>query len=137
MKHFFLLTFYLAATNFVFAQVPLDTVFVSKKKSIESNYVVRYYYYPNLQVYFDTESELFIFQKNNLWITSQSIPANYRGYGLYNNFFVVIKGYTGDNPYVFIEEHRKQFPANFGSKKRKKETSNQLNGDKVVANKYL
>jgi hypothetical protein len=138
MKRFFLLVIFYLANQLVVAQVHLDTDIVSQKKSQESNLAVRYYYYPNLRAYFDTRNGLFIYKKGNSWITAESMPANLMGYGLYNNTFVILNGYVGDEPYAFIEEHRKQFPPNYSNKRRKKEDTNQLStNNTVTTNKYL
>ena len=57
--------------------------------------------------------------KEGEWITSDFLPANYRGYCLNNNSYVVIDGFTNDEPYTLINEHKKKYPANFSSKRRK------------------
>jgi hypothetical protein len=114
-----LLVFLFVSTSSIVAQELLDTVFVSRKKKIELFTKVRYYYYPNLEAYFDTQSALYIYKKNGVWITSEHISPNYKGYCLYNNTFVIIKGYTDDEPYCLINEHKKEYPANFSNKRRK------------------
>jgi len=101
------------------AQVALETVYVSKKKAPKTEVVGRYYYYPNLESYFDTCSSEFIFKKNGEWIRSQAMPANYRGYSLYNNFFVLLPGFEEEEPYRNINNDKKKYPANFSGKRKK------------------
>jgi hypothetical protein len=103
-----------------FAQINLETVYVSRKNTTKVIPAVRYYYYPNLQAYYDICTSLYIYRKEGEWITADYMPSNYRGYCIYNNNYVLIDGFTEDNPYTLISEHKKQYPANY-SRKRKKE----------------
>jgi hypothetical protein len=114
-----LIVFFLSESSY--SQVDLDTVFVTKKRENAAFMMIRYYYYPNLQAYFDTETTLYIYKSNGEWITSERIPANFRGYSLKNSNYVMIKGYLGDEPYTLLEKHKKDFPADFSSKRRPKD----------------
>ena len=90
---------------------------LSKSKTpskIESavNSSIRYYYYPNLQAYFDTQSNLYIFRVNKQWISAESFPENYGGYSLYNNHRVKIDDYNGDDVTELLEIHKVLYPYN-------------------------
>lgn len=100
------------------AQISLDTIFISRRKAVENFTAVRYYYYPNLEAYFDTRRALYIFKQNGVWVTSDYIAPNYRGYCLKNNNYVFLNGYLGDTPYELLEQHKKEFPADFSSKRK-------------------
>jgi hypothetical protein len=102
-----------------FAQIELETVYVSRNKTTKAIPAVRYYYYPNLQAYYDTCIASYIYQKDGEWITAERIAPNYRGYSLYNNNYVILDGFTNDEPYLLINEHKKKYPANYSSKRRK------------------
>ncbi len=102
-----------------YAQVVLETVYVSKQKTAKVVPAVRYYYYPNLQAYYDTCTGQYLYTKDGEWITADFLPSNYRGYCLFNNNYVLIEGFTEDEPYTLINEHKKKYPANFSSKRRK------------------
>lgn len=104
------------ASQFAEAQVTLDTLFVANRKSMEEVTQTRYYYYPNLQTYFDTRTALFIHQENGQWITSETINPNERGYCVKNGMFVVLTGYYDDEPYKKLAEHKKIYPADFSSR---------------------
>ena len=83
---------------------------------------IRYYYYPNLQAYFDTQSNLYLFRVNKQWISADSLPENYGGYSLYNKHRVKIDDYDGDDVTELLEIHKVLYPYN--SKGRlKKENS--------------
>ena len=102
-----------------FAQISLETVYVSRKKATKAIPAVRYYYYPNLQAYYDTCTARYLYMKDGEWITAEHMAPNYRGYCLYNNNYVILDGFTNDEPYLLINEHKKKYPANYSSKRRK------------------
>ena len=104
------------ATQLAEAQVALDTLFVANRKSMEEVTQTRYYYYPNLQAYFDTRIAMFVHQENGQWVTSETINPIVRGYSLKNNMYVVLQGYYDDEPYKKLVEHRKQYPADYSSR---------------------
>ncbi len=82
----------------------------------------RYYYYPNLQAYFDSKENLFLFRVNKSWISAESIPENYGGYSLYNKHRIKITDYVGENITELLPIHKLLYPYN--SKGRlKKENS--------------
>ena len=111
--------FFLLFFQFSFAQIELETVYVVAKKSAKTPVEVRYYYFPNLEAYFDTCNSEYIFKKDGEWVTDKYIPASYRGYSLYNKTYIILEGYTEDKPYNLLHEHKKKYPANFSSKGRK------------------
>lgn len=50
----------------------------------------RYYYFPDIECYYDLSTREFIYLNNGLWGYSQYLPAFYSGFDLYNGFVVVI-----------------------------------------------
>ena len=81
-------------------------------KSESSINSIRYYYYPNLQAYFDTQSNLYIFRLNRQWISAESLPENYGGYSLYNDHRVKIDDYFGDDITELLAIHKVLYPYN-------------------------
>ena len=79
---------------------------------------IRYYYYPNLQAYFDTETLTYLYSKNKEWVESTRIPSGHMGYSIYNTNKVAISNYLGDAPYEMIDEHRKQYPPQYVAKRQ-------------------
>lgn len=75
-----------------------------------TNCQLRYYYFPNLEAYFDTQKSIYYYKENGEWITADEIPDGYRGYSIYNKSTVYITDYDDDIPYQFIEIHRKKYP---------------------------
>jgi hypothetical protein len=101
------------------AQIALDTIYVSNKKTTEDFIGIRYYYYPNLETYFDTKRALYIHKENGSWITSELLTIS-RGYSSRNGFYVMIKGYTGDEPYTLFELHKQKYPADYSTRRKPK-----------------
>jgi hypothetical protein len=88
-------------------QVPLDSI--------------RYYYYPNLQAYFDTHKKEYIYKKSGEWIREKTIPTDYRGYSLFNKNYEIVNGLvTEDNPEKYIETHKEIYPQIFTAKEMRK-----------------
>ena len=75
-----------------------------------TNCVLRYYYFPNLEAYYDTQKNVYHFTESGQWVTANEIPAGYRGYSLYNKVNVIIKDYDDEDPTQFIRVHKKRYP---------------------------
>jgi hypothetical protein len=72
----------------------------------------RYYYFPNMEVYYDIKNKVYHYQADKTWQVSAELPAYYGGYSLFKNERVYITDYEGDNPEELIKTHRKEFPFN-------------------------
>lgn len=79
---------------------------------------IRYYYYPNLQAYFDTDTGTYLYIKNNEWVEGNEIPKGLRGYSLLNGQRVAITDYSGDEPYNVFSKHKEMYPANYNAKRQ-------------------
>lgn len=53
---------------------------------------VRYYYLPDIEVYYDLADEEFIYLQNGQWFFSPVLPPIYNAYDLYGGFVVVLDG---------------------------------------------
>lgn len=84
----------------------------------ETNCELRYYYFPNLQAYFDTKTSDYIFMQNGVWTKAKEIPSGYRGYSLHNKICVLITDYDDDDPTQFTAQYKQQYPANFTGRSR-------------------
>ncbi|WP_162128324.1 hypothetical protein [Flavobacterium phycosphaerae] len=76
-------------------------------KSVKS-----YYYFPNMQVYYDIEKKMYHYQLNKEWVISEELPLYYGGYSLFKNERVLVTIANGDAPQTYIKTHRKEFPYN-------------------------
>lgn len=75
-----------------------------------SNCQLRYYYFPNLEAYFDTQKNIYYFKEDAEWTTAEEIPDGYRGYSLYNRIYVFITDYDDDLIIQFVNIHKKKYP---------------------------
>lgn len=73
---------------------------------------IRYYYFPNIQAYFDLNEKVYLYKDKGEWIEAEELPKYYGGYSLFKNARVSITDYLGDEPYLFIEVHKKLYPYN-------------------------
>ena len=85
----------------------------------KTNCKLRYYYFPNLEAYFDTLENVYYYQANGDWNTVEELPENYGGYSLYKNVRVMLTDFDGDNPYQFIKKHKKTYPYSSNGKIKK------------------
>jgi hypothetical protein len=74
----------------------------------------RYYYLPDIDVYYDVNQSQFIYDNNGKWMHENRLPAQYRQYDLYSGYKVVLnKNYKGDAPYNYHKEHRTNYPKGY------------------------
>lgn len=119
--NYFYLGILLIATSYTYSQeVKTDAVVKDEKQSTESTMKFRYYYYPNLKTYYDVFDDVYIYKEKDQWVKRKQMQANSRGYSMSNNVYVPLKDYLGEDPYQFIEQHQKDFPANYKSRKQTK-----------------
>lgn len=76
----------------------------------QTNCILRYYYFPNLEAYYDTQKNKYWYLENGQWIVADEIPEGYRGYSLYNKVNVLIHDYDDDDPTQFLARHKKKYP---------------------------
>lgn len=75
-----------------------------------TNCQLRYYYFPNLEAYFDTQKRIYYFKQEGKWVTAEEIPDGYRGYSIYNKTNIFINDYDDEDPCQFIDIHKKKYP---------------------------
>ncbi|WP_293872422.1 hypothetical protein [Flavobacterium sp.] len=88
----------------------------SEKESLpidaKTNCYLRYYYFPNLEAYFDNLEMMYYFKIDGKWLSDDELPTNYCGYSIYNKLKVIITDYDGDQPYQLLATHKKMYPYN-------------------------
>lgn len=67
---------------------------------------VEYYYFPDLDVYFDVNSSLFYYSSGSKWISNRYLPDKYNKYDLYSLYKVVI---NGNQPWKNNKTHKKEY----------------------------
>ena len=116
------LSFNLSEAQAQVQSVQMDTIFI-RKKPAPAFVEVRYYYYPNLQAYFDTKIAMYFTKKDGQWVKSETIDTTTRGYSLKNNFYVMLKGFTADEPWTSFEDHKSKYPADYSSRPKPKQNT--------------
>ncbi|OXG05061.1 hypothetical protein BC749_10951 [Flavobacterium araucananum] len=106
----------------IFAGLFLITVFsnaqvLSQKKAVSrpgwgpiTNVEFRYYYLPDIDIYYDTDKNEFIYDKKGKWIRDKFLPSRSKEYDLYDGYTVIITDYNGKKPYVYHQKHLALFP---------------------------
>ncbi len=69
----------------------------------------RYYYLPDVDSYYDVQSQRFIYYSGNTWVHRKSLPNQYRNYDLYNGYKVVLTDYRGKAPYTYYKQHKVKY----------------------------
>jgi len=79
----------------------------------------RYYYLPDIDVYYDVNQSAFLYDNGGKWIREKRLPSKYRQYDLYSGYKVVLTDYRGDAPYKYHEKHRANYPKGYKGKPQK------------------
>ncbi|MCD8044330.1 MAG: hypothetical protein LUH10_14865 [Tannerellaceae bacterium] len=67
---------------------------------------VDYYYFPDINIYYDVNNGLFYYSSRGKWIADRYLPAKYRRYDLYVMYKVVL---NERQPWVYNKVHRRQY----------------------------
>jgi len=116
-KAFYLASALLLALQTANAQTPTQKTSDVESEDALPSVGLRYYYYPNLDAYFDTRTNLYIYEIEGVWTKSKELKSGLRGYSLLNGTRVPITDYNGETLYSQLAEHRKQFPKKYSSKR--------------------
>lgn len=74
---------------------------------------VRYYYLPDLMVYYDVHTSMFIYPRGNRWIHRAYLPGYYGQFDLYSTYKVVLVDYYGPYPYQNFHLHRSTYAVGY------------------------
>ncbi|MCX6182811.1 MAG: hypothetical protein NT150_12880 [Bacteroidetes bacterium] len=78
-----------------------------------------YYYLPDIEVYYDTRTAVFIYYENNVWVRRTYLPARHKNYDLYHGYKVVLTDYHGSSPYDHFKEHKVSYYKGYKGKAQK------------------
>ena len=67
---------------------------------------VRYYYLPDVEAYYDVQTNMFIYFEGRSWVHRSYLQSRYKNYDLYSGYKVIMKDYHGDTPYYKHREYR-------------------------------
>ncbi|MGJ7032573.1 hypothetical protein [Niabella hirudinis] len=66
----------------------------------------RYYYLPEINAYYDVRNGTYIYQNRRSWVTTRTLPLQYRNVNLYNTYKVVI---NDRNPWRYNAMHQNRY----------------------------
>lgn len=108
MKYIIFLLFTIYSFSQEEVKLPIDPI---------TNCELRYYYYSNMEMYYDFKTKTYIYIKNGVITETKTKPVI--GYSLYNNKFVRIRDYDDNDILNCLEKHKRLYPY-VSSKKRNK-----------------
>ena len=104
-------------------------VYEPLRRHVHTNYchhedLVDYYYYPEIEVYFDVHAGLYLYYASNGWVRSRYLPSYCDDYNI-NRGYRVQLDYHGQRPYTHYHEHKvkykcKGYKKEYKHKKHKK-----------------
>lgn len=110
MKKFFLLallTAGIATTQFANAQVSIQVNIGNQPQWGPYGYnQARYYYIPELNMYYDVFNRSYIYQSRRSWTHSRTLPVQYRNFDFYNTYKVVV---NSNNPWRDNLVHQRNY----------------------------
>lgn len=69
---------------------------------------IDYYYYPEIEVYYDVHSSVYIYLDSNTWVRSRYLPRYCSNYNIERGYRVVLD-YHGRRPYNDFHHHKKRY----------------------------
>ncbi|UYW02194.1 hypothetical protein K5I29_04630 [Flavobacterium agricola] len=72
----------------------------------------RYYFIPEIGVYYDIPTRMYIYPHKKGWVRNRHLPKHYAKYNL-NACYKVSLYDIGPNPYVYYDTHVKKYPKNY------------------------
>ena len=97
---------------------PAHRVYESEYRHVHSRYCdhyevvepVAYYYYPEIEAYFDINSSVYIYYTSNGWMRSRYLPSYCSHYDVRRGYRVALD-YHGNRPYRYFEDHKRKYKA--------------------------
>ncbi len=74
---------------------------------------VRYYYLPDIEIYYDLQKANFIYSNGTNWVYSDVLPMKYSSYDLYSGHKVMLFDYFGPKPYSNFKTHKSKYPKGY------------------------
>ncbi|MCC9019502.1 MULTISPECIES: hypothetical protein [Flavobacterium] len=119
LKYFFIAMTFIAVSSLQ-AQVSVNVNIGTPPAWGPAGYTdVRYYYLPDLEMYYDINASIYIYISNGKWIRARNLPRNYRNYDLYNEYKVVLTDYRGNSPYDNYKTHKVKYGKGYIGKPQK------------------
>jgi len=79
--------------------------------------LVRYVYFPELTIYYDLHSSMYVYLEGGVWIRRKVLPPRYRPYNLRRSRYVRIRDYRGDQIDQYHQERKDRGRSNLERKR--------------------
>ena len=70
---------------------------------------VRYYYLPDIEVYYDVWNQEFVYLEDGSWVFTPVLPPMYAGFDLYNSFVVILDAHVYE-PWMHHQYYVAHYP---------------------------
>lgn len=74
-----------------------------------TNLAIGYYYLPDIESYYDTRANVYVYLERGNWIRSRNLPSRYRNYDARNGYKVALNNYHGNQPYQNFNTDRRRY----------------------------
>lgn len=74
---------------------------------------VRFYFLPDIQVYYDVTDKVFIYRSGTTWVRTATLPGRYGTFNLYTGYKVMLTDADGDRPYEHFDDHCRRYPKGY------------------------
>ena len=71
---------------------------------------VEYYYYPEIEAYYDNNASVYIYYTSNGWVRSRYLPSYCNHYDVRRGYRVALD-YHGNRPYRYFDDHKRKYKA--------------------------
>jgi hypothetical protein len=74
---------------------------------------IRFYYIPDIQMYYDVNSGEYAYYSGGAWVHTTVLPARYKSYDFYKAYKVPLRDYHGDRPWENHTAYHKSYPKSY------------------------
>jgi hypothetical protein len=74
---------------------------------------VRFYYIPDIGVYFDVNAGEYVYYSGGTWVHAHELPPAYGHYDLYRGYKVPLREYHGEHPWENHAVYIKTYPKGY------------------------
>lgn len=96
---------------------------------------VDFYYIPDIQSYYDVNNSVYVYRNNGNWCRTRYVPVQYLNYNLNHAHRVALRGYHGNQPYAYYNNHTVRYNNNRDYNSGRKQYNNRRYADNYKGNK--
>lgn len=73
----------------------------------------RFYYLPDMEMYYDMQSSHFIYYNGSAWKSTDVLPVKYSNFDINIIEKVMLDDYSGNKPYLHFNTHKIKYPKGY------------------------